>query len=228
MAALLALARVRREVFSGDLPIADTVDQLCRDAGLLWRNRLLTPLITLRLFVLHILHGNTSIAHLRQLCGLDFAQSSYCQARQRLPLEVIRGLLATMFQWVERTANATVLLGQRVFICDASSHSMSDTPELRERFGLPTSTKPGVGYPVAKLMGLMDAATGLFTALLAVPLFTHDMRHVLQLEIGRIAHTPTWRCCNCTAPSGAFVYISAASVGSVASDGIVRRRIRHG
>jgi len=182
MAALLALARVRREVFSDDLPIADAVDQLCRDAGLLWRDRLLTPLVTLRLFVLQILHGNTSIAHLRQLCGVDFAQSSYCQARQRLPLEVIGGLLATMLQWAGDAADATVLLGRRVFICDASSHSMSDTPELREHFGLPGNSKPGIGYPVAKLMGLMDAATGLFSALLAVPLFTHDMRHVLQLH----------------------------------------------
>jgi hypothetical protein len=162
--------------------IAAAVDQLCRESGLLWRDRLLTPLVTLRLFVLQILHGNTSMAHLRQLCGVDFAQSSYCEARQRLPLEVIHGLLATMLQWAEQSASAIALLGQRVLICDASSHSMSDTPQLRGRFGLPPSTKPGVGYPVAKVMGLMDAATGLFSTLLAVPLFTHDMRHVLQLH----------------------------------------------
>jgi hypothetical protein len=182
MAVLRALARVRREVFSDDLPIAAAVEQLCRDSGLLWRDRLLTPLVTLRLFVLQILHGNTSIAHLRQLCGVDFAPSSYCEARQRLPLEVIRGLLSTMLQWAGQSANAVTLLGQRVFICDASSHSMSDTPELRGCFGLPPSTKPGVGYPVAKVMGLMDAATGLFATLIGVPLFTHDMRHVLQLH----------------------------------------------
>jgi hypothetical protein len=180
MAARFALARVRREVFSDDLPIATAVDQLCRDARLLWRDRLLTPLVTLGLFVLQVLHGNTSIAHLRQLCGVDFAQSSYCEARQRLPLEVIRGLLVTMLQWAGQSANAMALLGQRVFICDASSHSMSDTPGLRKFFGLPPGTKPGVGYPVAKVMGLMDVATGLFAALIGVPLFTHDMRHVLQ------------------------------------------------
>jgi len=182
MAARLALAQVRREVFADDLPIAAAVDQLCRDAGLPWRDRLLTPLVTLRLFVLQVLHGNTSIAHLRQLCGVDFAPSSYCQARQRLPLEVIRGLLATMLRWAGHSADAVGLLGQRVLICDASSHSTSDTPQLRKRFGLPPGTKPGIGYPVAKVMGLMDAATGLFAALIGVPLFTHDVRHVLQLH----------------------------------------------
>lgn len=177
-----ALARVRREVFADDLPISQAVDQLCRDCGWQWRDRLLTPLVTLRLFILQILHGNASMTHLRQLSGIAFAPSSYCEARKRLPLEVIGGLLKTMVQWVDRPVTASGLLGQRVFICDASSHSMSDAPELHEHFGLPSSTKPGIGYPVAKLMGLMDAATGLFAALLAVPLFTHDMRHVLHLH----------------------------------------------
>ena len=128
-----ALARVRREVFSDDLPIAATLDQLCRDCRWHWRDRLLTPLVTLRLFVLQILHGNTSIAHLRQLCGIDFAPSSYCEARKRLPLEVIGGLLRAMLQWTDRSAATTGLIGQRVFVCDASSHSMSDTPELHGR-----------------------------------------------------------------------------------------------
>jgi hypothetical protein len=177
-----ALARVRREPFVDHLPIADTVNQLCRDAGHHWRDRVFTPLLTLRLFVLQVLHGNTSITHLRQLSGKDFAAASYCEARDRLPLQVFGGLLQAMARWADQAFAVAAHIGQRVFICDASSFSMSDTPELREHFGLPPSCKPGVGYPVAKLMGLMDAATGLFSRLLAAPLFTHDMRHVLQLH----------------------------------------------
>ena len=179
---LAALARVRREPFADDLPIADTVNQLCREQEYNWRDRLFTPLLTLRLFVLQILHGNTSIAHLRQLCGIDFAPSSYSEARGRLPLQIFGGLLEAVARWADRAAATVALIGQRVFICDASSFSMSDSEELREYFGLPPSCKPGIGYPVAKLMGLMDAATGLFTKLLAAPLFTHDMRHVLRLH----------------------------------------------
>jgi len=177
-----ALSRVRREPFAHHLPIAATVDQLCRDQGHSWRDRLFTPLVTLRLFVLQVLHGNTSITHLRQLCGIDFAASSYSDARSRLPLQVFGGLLESMARWAGQAATTFAFIGQRVFICDASSFSMSDTEELREHFGLPPSCKPGIGYPVAKLMGLMDAATGLFTQLLAAPLFTHDMRHVLRLH----------------------------------------------
>ena len=179
---LAALARVRREPFADHLPIADAVNQLCRDRGHRWRDRLFTPLLTLRLFVLQVLHGNTSITHLRHLCGIDFAASSYSEARDRLPLQVFSGLLEAMARWADQAATAVAFIGQRLFICDASSFSMSDTTELREHFGLPPSCKPGIGYPVAKLMGLMDAATGLFTRLLAAPLFTHDMRHVLRLH----------------------------------------------
>jgi hypothetical protein len=177
-----ALMRVRREPFSDDLPIAATVNQLCGDQEYRWRDRLLTPLVPLRLFVLQVLHGNTSITHLRRLCGLDFAASSYSDARGRLPLQMFCGLLQAMAGWADQAAMSVAFIGQRIFICDASSFSMSDTDELREHFGLPPSCKPGVGYPVAKLMGLMDAATGLFAQLLAAPLFTHDMRHVLRLH----------------------------------------------
>jgi hypothetical protein len=177
-----ALARVRHQPFPTDLPFAEAVNQLCRDCGHLWRDRVLTPLVTLRLFILQILHGNTAITHLRQLSGIDFAPSSYCEARQRLPLDIIGGLMGKMLQWAGQSATVVAALGHRVFVCDASSHSLSDSPGLREHFGLPPSCKPGVGYPVAKLMGLMDLATGLFTTLLAAPLFTHDMRHMLRLH----------------------------------------------
>ena len=70
------------------------------------------------------------------------------------------------------------LLGQRVLIVDCSSFSTGDTRQLREHFGLPPSTIPGVGYPVSKLLGLLDAASGLFVQMLALPLFVHDLRHV--------------------------------------------------
>ena len=177
-AALAALARLRREPFA-DFPIAQHLDQLCRDAAHVWRDTLLSPLVTLRLFALQILHGNTAITHLRQLSGIDFAPASYCEARQRLPLAVLAALLRRMTHWARRCAAPS---GPRVLIVDGSSFSMSDTPALRKHFGLPPSTIEGVGYPVAKLLGLLDAATGLFVSMLALPLFMHDMREVVRLH----------------------------------------------
>jgi hypothetical protein len=179
----LALARIKREPLA-DLPLAGPLDQALRDRGHAWRERLLTPLVTLRLMLIQVLAGNCAIAALRQLAGVDFAPSSYCAARDRLPLSVLQWLL----QW--RHARAAEALGvakqlgdgPRILVVDGSSYSMPDTPALRAHFALPPGTREGVGYPMGKLMGLLDLATGMFVSLLALPLFTHDMRGVVELH----------------------------------------------
>lgn len=177
MAVAHVLARLRREPLDGDCALARQVDQLCRAQAHRWRDRVLTPLVTLRLMLLQVLHGNTAIAHLRQLSGLDFAAASFCEARERLPLLLLQELL----QWVAGLAGGArgALIGPRVLVADCSSFGMSDTPELRAHFGRVKSrgAKAGVSYPVAKLVGLMDAASGMFVQLLAAPLYTHDLRH---------------------------------------------------
>ena len=81
MAVSSFLARVKREPFA-DFPLAEHFDQAVRDGVLKWRERLLPPLVTLRLFVLQVLHGNASIAHLRQLSGIDFARRATARRRR--------------------------------------------------------------------------------------------------------------------------------------------------
>jgi hypothetical protein len=178
------LARLKSEPLD-DLPIAATFEQLLKDSGLVWRDRLLTPLVTLRLFLIQILSGNCAIAALRQLSGIDFAPSSYCEARGRLPLQLLQSLLHWMNEQALQKFAKTLspnLFGPRVLIGDGSTYSMKDTPELREHFQLPRGVKEGVGYPMGKLMGLLDAATGMFISLLALPLFHSDLRGVILLH----------------------------------------------
>jgi len=177
----MLLARLKREPL-GNLPLGPDLDQALSQLGHVWRERVLPPLVTVRLFLMQILAGNCSIAALRQLAGVDFAPSSYSDARERLPLDVLQWLLQWMKQRAEQSAGIVKKLGQRILIADGSSYSMADTPQLREHFNLPAGTRPGVGYPSGKLMGLLDAATGMFLSLLALPLFTHDMRGVIGLH----------------------------------------------
>lgn len=185
MAVTCFLARLRREPFA-DLPIAEHLQQACQVGALRWRERLLPPLVTLKLFVLQVLHGNTSIAHLRQLSGIVFAPSSYCEARARLPLMVLTSLLTSLVEWAQQTGAATAgaarLLGQRVLIVDCSNFSMSDSVELHEHFHLPQGTRQGIGYPLATVMGLIDAATGMFVQMLCLPLFMHEMSAVTKVH----------------------------------------------
>jgi hypothetical protein len=174
------LARLRRDPFF-DLPIGDQLNQLLKEHKVVWRDRLLTPLVTLRLFLIQVAHGNCAIAALRQLAGVGFAASSYCDARARLPLQLLQSLLLWVHELGGRSAAAAMVtagarLARRVLIVDGSSYSTADTPELAARFHLPQQSRPGVGYPTGKLMGLLDAATGMFLSLLALPLFEHDVR----------------------------------------------------
>jgi hypothetical protein len=175
------LARLKRDPI-GDLPIADQMNQLLEKHKVVWRERLLPPLVTLRLFLIQILSGNTAIAALRQLSGIDFARSSYSDSRKKLSLPLLQSLLLWMNELAEKSLDVTPKIGPRILIGDGSSHSMEDTPALRKHFDLPPGAKPGVGYPMQKLMGLLDAATGMFVALLGLPLFQHDMRAIVELH----------------------------------------------
>jgi hypothetical protein len=53
-----------------------------------WRDRVRTPVTTIQLFLLQILHGNTACTHLPHLSGMRFSASAYCQARTKLPLDL--------------------------------------------------------------------------------------------------------------------------------------------
>jgi len=174
-----ALARLRREPLA-DFPLGEHLDQLCAQCQHLWRDRLLTPLITLRLFILQILHGNTSITHLRQLSGTDFAPGSYCEARGRLPLEILQGLLMAVASMARQFCPAA--LGQRVWVVDASNFSMGDFKGLGQHFGYPPHVKKGIGYPGAKILGLMDLATGMFVKMITLPLLAADLSGIVQLH----------------------------------------------
>jgi hypothetical protein len=48
----------------------DAILTVCRDIGYTaWRDRVLTPVTTVQLFLLQILHGHTACSHLPHLSG---------------------------------------------------------------------------------------------------------------------------------------------------------------
>lgn len=176
-----AWARIRNGEHEGLLP-SGVVEETCRGMGVVFRERVFTPWVTVRLFLLQILTGNTSITHLRQLAGFDFAASSFCCARMRLPFRLLRALLV----WtIEQSRRADVqAIGQRIFLVDGSSYSMPDTPSLREWFGLPRGNRivEGVAYPLCKFVGLIDLTTGMFVDCVCGTVFGHEMGLVARLH----------------------------------------------
>ena len=176
-----ALRQIQEDLAKHLEPAA--IEKLCHAARYHWRERILDPVTTIHLFVLQILHGNTACAALPHLAKKRFTASAYCQARARLPLKIFQKLLNDVGQALEAaTDQADRWLGHRVFLLDGSSFSMPDTPELQQKFGQPGAQKAGCGFPVAHLLLLFHAGTGLLRRVLAAPLRTHDMSQVAALH----------------------------------------------
>lgn len=164
------------------------IEGVCREAGLKWRKRVLDPVTTILVFFLQVLHRNAAIASLPRLAGKRFTPGAYCQARRRVPLAALRRLLhesgAPLRMADEDTSQCNTALwhGHRVFLLDASNCSMPDTPSLQKRFGQPGGQKKGCGFPVANLLMLVDAHSGLVLDVLISPLRTHDLRRAAELH----------------------------------------------
>lgn len=87
--------------------------------------------------------------------------AGYCKARQRLPLEMVTtltrrtgGLLSAQAQHPWRWRGRTVKL------VDGTGISMPDTPENQAHYPQPSSQAPGVGFPLARVVGVICLSTG--------------------------------------------------------------------
>jgi Transposase DDE domain len=92
---------------------------------------------------------------------------------------VLRGVVEAL---VPDTHAEGLWCGHRTFLVDGSAFSMSDTPELQARFGQPSGQRPGCGFPVAKILALFHAGTGLLLEVLVAPLRSHEMALVSELH----------------------------------------------
>jgi hypothetical protein len=158
----------------------DAMLAACDEVGYTrWRDRVLTPVTTVHLFLLQILHGNTACRHLPHLSGLRFSAAAYCQARARLPLRFFDRLLERFGRAVQHAAlEEERWPGHRTSLVDGSGCSMPDTPAWQAAFGQSTVPRSGCGFPMAHLLGLFHAGTGVLLKLAVAPLVTHDLAHV--------------------------------------------------
>src|SRR5579862_5405032 len=172
---LAAVQQIKTEVTQFLSP--QLIRNVCEVVDHVWRERVLDPVTTVHLFVLQILHGNTACPHVPRLGGLTCSGEAYCQARQRLPLRVLKFLLRALSQHL----GASAMLddgrwhGHRTFLVDGSSVSMPDTPELQKEFGQPGAQAPGCGFPVMHLLALFHATTGFLLNVVGAPLRTQDL-----------------------------------------------------
>jgi len=168
-----SLEAIRRELREGSLNsirqiLPDrAILQACRKAGYQFRNRTLTPIVTVLHMILAALWPEESFAaswsalwnrlvtRLPDAAGQSPSSGSVAKARLRLPLTVWNRLvrwLATQAQMVARSCD--LWHGHRVVLGDGTCASMPDEPALRRAFGVPhVRTGPGA-FPVARLVAL--------------------------------------------------------------------------
>jgi hypothetical protein len=68
----------------------DAILAACGEVGYTtWRDRLLTPVMTIQRFLWQMLHGHTAGRHRPHLSGLRFTAAAYCRARAPAPTTML-------------------------------------------------------------------------------------------------------------------------------------------
>jgi hypothetical protein len=136
-----------------------------------YRERLYTPLLTIWTFLYQVLAPDQScraaVARLLAfLCvGGDGSGSAktdpYCKARQRLPEKLLADLACDSGLALHRQVPGPALLGGRPLkIADGTTVSMPDTPANQKTYPQQRGQKPGLGFPLLRLVGLMSLSCG--------------------------------------------------------------------
>jgi len=150
---------------------ADRLDALLRELKVVYRQRLFTPDVTLWTFLGQVLHPDQSCrAAMARLLAYRVARglgpcstddSSYCQARQRLPEVLFERLVRqTGTEIQQHAARPGLAHGRPVKIVDGTTASMPDSDKNRLFFGKPRNQRGCAGFPLARLVVVLCLATG--------------------------------------------------------------------
>jgi hypothetical protein len=150
---------------------ASEVESSCRSWSHRWRNRIYTPWITLGMFLSQILSSDQSCGDAvarfqkyRKDCGLPPVSNdtvSYCDARQRLPEAVVWDLARCAGQSIHKKAEVDWLFqGRPVKLLDGTTVIMPDTEANQAEYPQPRSQKPGLGFPIARILVVISLAVG--------------------------------------------------------------------
>jgi len=135
------------------------------------RERLYPPTVALAMFIKQSLDEDGSCQRVvngwaaqrvaEGLAAQSVATGGYCRARQRLPAEMVTTLTRETGKLLCAQAHTGWRWrGRTVKLVDGTGISMPDTPENQARYPQPSSQKPGVGFPLARLVGVICLATG--------------------------------------------------------------------
>lgn len=136
------------------------------------RERVFPPTTTLAMFLSQALHADRSCQRVvneaavaRLLKGSPTCSTftgGYCRARQRLPLRMVSSLVrltATLAD--QKIPDNWRWQGRSVRIVDGTTVTMPDTPANQETYPQQRSQKPGLGFPISRIVGVTCLASGM-------------------------------------------------------------------
>lgn len=211
-----ALRHVKRDV--DGLLERGAIHAACEAHGHGWRPGPLDPAATLGLMLRQVAEGNVSGGQVVRMAGGAFTESAWCQARQRLPLEVLQEVGLNVAARVRESAGVDderCWHDRRVRVIDGTNFSMPDTPELRAYFGEVPGQKPGCGFPIAHCLMVFGKEGGELAYWDASPYKTGDLHHTEQ------AHAQAIRPGDVLLGDDAFsAYVHLAMLKNRGADGI--------
>lgn len=156
-----------RELLSGERILA-----ALERAGVEFRDRIYTPMVTLWAFLSQVVASKDSscqdavgrvladrVACGQKPCSAD--TNSYCQARKRLPEPFLADLATDVGEELHRQAPSDWLWkGRHVAIVDGSTATMEDTAPNQAEYPQSKNQKAGVGFPILRFVVLLSLAVG--------------------------------------------------------------------
>ncbi len=89
------------------------------------------------------------------------ATGGYCRARQRLPLTMVSGLVCQTGKLINsQVPEQWSWQGRRVHLIDGTTVTMPDTEENQAVYPQQSSQKPGLGFPICRLVGVICLSSG--------------------------------------------------------------------
>lgn len=95
---------------------------------------------------------------LHQGRAVDQATGAYCQARTRLPWDILPRLRCAAAAQAEQ--GRQLWHGLRVKVLDGTTTSLPDTPKNQRLYPQSRAQKPGCGFPLLRLVGVFSLSTG--------------------------------------------------------------------
>ncbi|MGQ0547442.1 MAG: IS4 family transposase [Betaproteobacteria bacterium] len=135
------------------------------------RERLFPPTETLSMFLAQGLSADRSCQNAvneaavkRWAAGLAPCSThtgAYCQARQRLPVEMVSTLARYTGRWVAaRAPESWHWRGRRLRLVDGTTLTMPDTPANQAVYPQARSQRPGLGFPLCRMVGIVCLGSG--------------------------------------------------------------------